>query len=616
MGPRSPAHRSIGALGLALAVTGGAAACRKDPVVTTRTVTLHVPAACPADGGAYADYYALGDFEPAPPLTGHFLRDVGAALPELDPATRALVVQASEGVDGSSAPTLWEGVAPVPPSGDVDVLVLPALASCALTSPPGIGAGASLAPIAGGRALVVGGTGNPTPATFVVRLDTGDVAPVGTDLLTPRVGATVTPFGAGGLVAGGRDPRPGGQVLATAEVYDPALGGFAQQQPIALSEPRAEHGAVQLATGETLLVGGVGADGKTALGSMEIVDPATGRVRTTGVAQLQVARIAPTALRLASGEILVAGGVDSSGAPVTQLEWFSPDASGPSPGKRAQSLVAGSARAFVALEGGGALAVVAPPPGAPAGFPNVWVIDATGALEAATPVQSPLTYPVLFGGARGAPVLWTGQFWLRWQPWQGAFAPLAVLDAAIVGASDAACAPDGGLALWLDSATRTLRALRFDTRNAYSTAPQPLLQADALELAPDRLAGPSTATFDSTIGGLVLAPGASAFVTDRTYADVSIDVAAPTGQPATVVLRDELGNEVDVGGPGCPATLGAAVHVERDGATVTWSADGSAPAPCPSSLGADARVSVGLRGTAGMVRSVARDFRLTRLGMP
>lgn len=614
MGPRSPAHPSIGALALALVATGGAAACSKDPVFTTRTVTLHVPAACPADGSAYADYYALGDFEPTPPATGHFLRDVGAGLPELDPAARALVVQASEAVDGSSAPTLWEGVAPVPPSGDVDVLVLPALASCALTSPPGIGAGATVAPIAGGRALVVGGTGNPTPPTFVVRLDTGEIAPVGTDLLTPRVGATVTPFGGGGLVAGGLDPRPGGQVLATAEVYDPALGGFAQQQPIALSEPRAEHGAVQLATGETLLVGGVGGDGRTALGSMEIVDPATGRVRTTGVAQLQFARVAPTVLRLASGEILVAGGVDSSGAAVTQLEWFAPGASAPS--KRPQSLVAGSARAFVALEGGGALAVVAPPPGAPAGFPNVWVIDATGALEAAAPVQSPLTHPVLFGGAQGAPVLWTGEFWLRWQPWQAAFAPLAVLDAARVGASDATCAPDAGLALWLDSGSRTLRALRFDTRNAYSTTPQLLLQTDASELAPDRLAGPSSATFDSTVGGLVLAPGASAFVTDRTYADLALDVAAPTGQPATVVLRDELGNEVEVGGPGCPATLGAAMHVERHGASVAWSADGSAPATCPSSVGADARVSVGLRGTAGTARSVARDFRLTRLGEP
>jgi hypothetical protein len=590
-----------------------AAACHKDAVITTRTVTVHVPAACAADGGAYAEYYGLGDFEPAPPSTGHLLSDVGAALPELDPAVRALVVQASESVDGSSAPRLWEGMAPVPPSGDVDVLVLPALASCALTTPAGFGAGATVAPIAGARALVVGGAGNPTLPTFAASLDTGAVAQVGTDLLTPRTDATVTPFGGGGLVAGGRDPRPGGQVLASAEVYDPALDGFSQQQPIALSEARARHGAAQLATGETLLVGGWGADQKTALGSMEIVDPATGRVRTTGVAQLAFPRIAPTVLRLASGEILVAGGVDSNSAPVTQLEWFTPDASAPSPGKRVQPLVAGSARAFVALEGGGALAVVAPPANAPPGFQNVWVIEASGALEAAAPIQSMLTRPALFGGAQGAPVLWTGQFWLRWQPWTGAFAPLSVLDSAAVGASDAACAPDGGLAMWLDSSGRGLTALRFDTRNAYSTLPQMLLATDASELAPDRLASPTTIHFDTTVGGLVMAPGASAFVTDRTYADVTVDVTAPTGEPAMIVLRDEQGRELEVGGASCPATLGATLHVERRGASVTWSAAGSPATACAGSIGQDARVSVGVRAVASATRSVVRHLKVTRI---
>ena len=43
--------------------------------------------------------------------------------------------------------------------------------------------------------------------------------------------------------------------------------------------------------------------------------------------------------------------------------------------------------ALAPLAGGGALAVVAPPAGAPAGFQNVWVVDADGALEAATPIE-------------------------------------------------------------------------------------------------------------------------------------------------------------------------------------------------------------------------------------
>jgi len=302
VGPPS-AHRSkhAGLLGAGLAVAALGAACHPAASVSTRTVTMYVPQACAADGSAYADYFALGDFDPSSPLpTGHYLSDVGVALPEIDPRARALMVTANE----PSGPP-WEGVGPVPATGDVSVLLLPAFTSCPLTTPVGPRTGSVVAPIAGGQVLLVGGT-NPAPPTWIARLDTGEVDAVAPDLLTPRTDASVTSFGGGALVAGGTSA--GGTVLDTGEVFSSAAGGFDQQNPILLSEPRSHHGAVVMASGQTLLVGGLGgSDGTTVLASMEIVDPSTRTVRQEGVAQLAAARRDPVVLRLASGEILVAG---------------------------------------------------------------------------------------------------------------------------------------------------------------------------------------------------------------------------------------------------------------------------------------------------------------------
>jgi hypothetical protein len=106
-------------------------------------------------------------------------------------------------------------------------------------------------------------------------------------------------------------------------------------------------------------------------------------------------------------------------------------------------------------------------------------------------------------------------------------------------------------------------------------------------------------------------------VTDRTYADVSIDVAAPTGEPAVVVLRDELGAELEVGGASCPtaATPNAPpMHVERRGPSVTWSLAGGPSRTCRAGVATAARLSVGLRGAASSARSVASDLHVERLG--
>lgn len=595
--------------------------------MTTRTVTMHVPGACaaapaPLDGNAYALYYALGDFDAPAPSKGHLLGSAGEQLPEIDGQARILAVDATEG------DREWLGAGSIPALGAVDVLLLPSLLSCPFSTQVGSRMGSTLGAIGGQRVLVVGGSDAMSTSfpTYVARLDTGEVAAVRPDLGIPRTKASVTAFGGGGLVAGGFDGS--GTTRDTAEVYVPELGGFDQQHRIFLSGARADHGAVVLVTGETLLVGGVGADGKTALDSMEIVDPATRTVRAEGVARLTVARHAPAVLRLVSGEVLVAGGLDSPGNVVPTIEWLSSDASRAT--KRPADLVVGSTpRAFVALQGGGALAVVAPPPNAAPGFQNVWVIRADGAIDPATPIAGTLTQPVLFGGAGGAPVLWTGAEgrWLRWQPWSGSFGPLNVLDEtrANVTPADVAAptaSPDPGLALWLDldPTKPAVTALRFDLRGEYSALRAPLLVADASDMTPDRLGAPGVVTFDPSVG-LELEPGASAFVTDRTYADVSIDVDAPTGEPALVVLRDELGNELEVGGAGCPGALAtqpspSSLHVKRTGASVSWAATAGPSSPCASGVRPDGRLAIGVRGAPGMTRGVVRNLRVSRLGKP
>jgi hypothetical protein len=616
VGPPRSTHGSKRARCLALPL-GLLLGCGNDAHVTLRTVTVHMPRACAADSNAYATYHALGDFEPREPSNGHVLSNVGEALAEIDGFARSLVVEATE------SDRQWIGEGDVHANGNVDVMLLPWLRSCPLSTQVGSRTGSTLGAIGGRRVLVVGGiaaidaggiTTRTPAATYVAHLDTGELDPASPDLRTPRMQASATPFGTGGVVAGGIDAT-GGNPLDSAEVYAPEVNGFDQQHPILLSTPRANHGAVVLATGETLLVGGIGINGRL-LNSMEIVDPVARTVRGQNVATLAVARQAPTVLRLASSEILVVGGRDAAGNPVSTVEWFSPDASRAT--KRARDLVAGTADAYVALQAGGALAVIAPPAGASADFQSVWVISADGSFGAATPIPGSLAQPILFGGAGGAPVLWTGSLWLRWQPWTGAFGAFSVLDDSVAQVSGVAAAPDPGLAMWLDVAAQTLMGLRFDVRDGYSTlGAQALLVADASNLAPDRQIAAGVEMFDPSVG-LELGPGTGAFVTARTYADVTIDVDAPTGEPALVVLRDELGNELEVGGVTCPGALAApgapsSLHVKRTGADVEWTIPASASGKC-GSVGRDARLSVGLRAPGSVARSVARNLRVTRLG--
>jgi hypothetical protein len=275
---------------------------------------------------------------------------------------------------------------------------------------------------------------------------------------------------------------------------------------------------------------------------------------------------------------------------------------------------------MIALEGGGALVVATTPAGS-TGFQNAWVIDASGTLEPAVPVPPPMASPVLFGGAEGAPVLWTGDRWLQWQPYAGGFGEISVLDDVPAVVGDATCSPDPGLAMWLDPQQLQLTLLRFDTTNAYSSLPGPLLVTGTVpgpqDTSPDRLTG---VVWDTDMG-LTLepgSPGAAAFVTDRTYADVAISVDVAAG-PAVVALRDTLGVETLVPGEKCipagPAGGGYTLQVERHGASVTWSTDTGLTGSCDFSVTGDARVSVGVRAS-GTRQGIVTNLIVSRLGTP
>ncbi len=84
---------------------------------------MHAPAACAPDTSSYAVFQELGDFEPATPTTGHVVGDVGAILPEIDSAAKALLIKATQSSSETESSSEWLGLGDVPATGNVDVLL-------------------------------------------------------------------------------------------------------------------------------------------------------------------------------------------------------------------------------------------------------------------------------------------------------------------------------------------------------------------------------------------------------------------------------------------------------------------------------------------------------------
>ncbi len=564
------------------------AACAVRVVGVDVPIQVFVPASCGAAdaAGAPVAYSGLGDF-PQASVTAQVasLGSLGAALRSLAPSTREVVL--SPVGDGSP----WSGAALVPSSGPVALLALPGGRACPLSRRVNLAGdlGATLGLLDASRALLVGGTVPP----FVIDLGDGSITqlPSGLAPAPPRDYATVTPFGSGALLAGGEDPTMLGQALETAVVYTPGASGApgAYGAPIVLGGQRTRHAAVALPDGRTLLVGGTG--DKALVTALEVLDPADPTKTTPLTATLQTGRVRPFAFALPTGQVFIGGGFDASGSPVSSVEWLAPDLHALG---GATLCTAGSPTAFAPLEGGAVLAVTAAfTPSAACSNVHVLRPPPDGAAEAVALAPPPLV-ATLFAGAEARPVLLTDVATLRWDAWGASFAPLApsATSAGLSLPTAAYASPSPGLALWL-AEDDGLWVLRFDTHGPYATdtAHGPYLVTDALYVAPDRL--PSAGASFSPATGAVLSGGATAWLTDATFASVTASVVVLEGGAVDVVLRDPAGREVT-----CPASAvppRGAVQVVRSGSGVTVSTANAAASPCSGTLAADARVSVGVR---------------------
>jgi hypothetical protein len=574
-------------------------ACTKSPTVVTRTVTAYVPTTCDVTGSAYALYTATGDFDPSAAIQQTLASSArGSVLGGFPTDARVLLASVS------ANDAVWRGISDIPATGDVDLLLWPLGAPCALTGSIGVRTGSTLGAIDRGHALLAGGAGgggNPAPTTFVIDLTKGTTTAVEDGLLTARSGATSTRFVGGGVLAGGTRVSDG-TALDNAEVFVSGLHGVGDfdHVQIPLSGPRMNHGAITLVDGTTLLVGGTSTANGPPTASLEIVDPSNHSARTQGLTQLAVARANPKVLLLASGEVLVAGGTDANGAVVATLEWLAPDASKASKG--AATLVGSINEDFVALSGGGALAVIAPPADQ-ANFVSTWVIAADGALQSGPPLGALTSNVRLFPAPSGGALLWTGDVgrWLVWSSWSGTF---SALSSATQGPPDATtlASPDVGLAMWLDAPQLSVVGLRSGVASEYATFTSPLLATDTSSMAPDQLG----LTFDAT-NGLSLETDQTAFIADATYDGVSLDFDAPTNASPDIVFRDDLGTDHVVGEAPCDFASTGTIHVERDGADILV-----AGKTCVGFLPADSRVTVGFRASLSAATSVVRNVRVVR----
>ena len=536
--------------------------------------------------------------------------------------TRAISVDLKESGEVNLPPDLVgveasargvRGVGYAAPPDDVHLTMWSTADACRAVlgdpGPPSRGGQAITAFDSGGAVLVAGldpptgGAVSDSSFALVWNTRTGEKLPRTSLGETHRVSwATATPFGDSVLIAGGFDRK-----FFPLHYLDSALvlrDGVLHE--LSIGDPRAEHGAVVLASGATLLVGG--ADGRGVVGSLVTIAPTDvppfGTANVSMLGTLARARKLPTVMRLSTDEILVAGGVDNDRNDVPTLEWFSRDGgpcTRPDCTLDPPELAALEDVAFIALPGGGALAVggFARDTGAPASAVS-WIGNdgvVVERLPPLTPQQRGTKRVRLVAAGDGAPWLWNGNAWLRFDPWQNSFfSPDAAPEDGPDDDLPAPVAVDPGLFVWLARTITpdtleektALRGFRHGVRGPYTHDPDFLL-ADPRHMSPShppRTDGHLWADAE----GLHLSESAGVVMTDTTYGNVV--VSGETSGSSLPTL--ELGGWA-IGPPGpCPwPRTGTKFTVTRAGRTLLVAVDGEAPKDCP---GPDGRVTVGLRG--------------------
>lgn len=594
-------------------------------------IQLHTLSGCPVDPSATLDLVALGDFDSD--LTSAESLPLGEPR-ELGLPLGALALEAR----ASSPRGAWHGAAPTNRSG-AELLLWPAREPCALFSQSTFPrADSSLGYHPETRELLVAGGFVASPGAArvaLVSLGTGEAREVPGGLLPARAGAQITPFGDGFLLSGGVDPRErlGGDFnlatpLRSASHYDPALGRFDPNRQITIS-PRANHAAVRIRSGDTLLIGGRSPE-TPALATLEAVSPETHSARLVGLTELTHRRRDPQSFVLDDGRVFVGGGTDATNQPVQTVEWLSSDASEHLGTTRLH--VSGAAR-FAPLPGGSVVVVGAC--ASPCERPQAaaaW-IDAWGRAHALAPLPGDLEQPVLLPASRGAPWLVTGSGSARrvyeLSAWDGAFVPRALAPAP---PSEQALNLDGGTLVWLTDGQLT--GHRFDVRGSYASDLGPLLLAQpgvgtqVTPSAPLRGSGGSEGgevRYDAQ--GLSLSGRGAVHLTDTRYRALTLTIQWQAGPAPLVVLHaDDASLEVQLGGAACPwpqhggqaqgpaptGTNGTpgSLEVRRAGADVVLTAGGVSQR-CTFPELAQHRVRVSL-GAAGAAPSHLRSFEIRR----
>ena len=185
---------------------------------------------------------------------------------------------------------------------------------------------AQSSPLPGGKLLISGGYN-----TVLGTLDSAELfdpvsqtfALLPFHLSSPRELFTATELEDGRVLCVGGFNTHRGRTLRTADLFDPVTENFVPTGQ--LTDDRFGQDAVRLADGRVLIVGGTHwfvRHPTLILASAEIYDPVTGQFHSTH-APMHFPRDRPTATLLANGQVLIAGGQNSTGEP-EQAEIFDP----------------------------------------------------------------------------------------------------------------------------------------------------------------------------------------------------------------------------------------------------------------------------------------------------
>jgi len=180
------------------------------------------------------------------------------------------------------------------------------------------GATATLLP--SGRVLMVGGYSNLRQLLANAEVydpATGTWSPTGNlTTVCAEHTATLLPNGQV-LIAGGYDANINDESLACAEIYNPATGTWVTTGSMGVG--RRGHTATLLPNGKVLVTGGLATEGHdpTYIASAEIFDPTTGTWTFAG--DMGTARHWHTATLLANGQVLVAGGSGWSAGALAEI---------------------------------------------------------------------------------------------------------------------------------------------------------------------------------------------------------------------------------------------------------------------------------------------------------